>query len=360
MRSAARAFAGVLTLFLLTGILLLVPTTVQHELLVAYGRGGTYSSFVLAGLIEAGPFFLIGGLAARCVHTFAEVRVLGPASFSKRSRALIIVAGWLGAFYGAIVNVSVLVVFLLYNFGGRLYQDDMFSVCIRLSMLVLFATVGGYIFKYSRRLRLAGASIQGGPCDVLVLRSFSDDAIELPRLTLARINRLWPFNEIITPFFDTSLFALLVEELGLRGNVVILGDPHEDLPTTGGLRPHFPISTEEWKAYVRECLLKSSLIVIVPGETRGLRWEMEAISSGGYLGKTIMLLPPPEDTGSKRRRAERFFETIYASGGTESSIDIDAFTTALAFDAEGKVALTVSSSKYYEDLGAALSKIPRS
>ena len=76
-----------------------------------------------------------------------------------------------------------------------------------------------------------------------------------------------------------------------RGPVLGVGQVGERLPPAlGAVRHQF--TNEEWEQRVDELMGEAQLICITLGRTESLAWEIERISSRGFLGKTIFVLPP--------------------------------------------------------------------
>jgi hypothetical protein len=61
------------------------------------------------------------------------------------------------------------------------------------------------------------------------------------------------------------------------GPLVAVGNPEDALPPLGAARSYeqdFAARGRTWEVYVREMLLRSSLVFVVPGHTPGLGWEI--------------------------------------------------------------------------------------
>jgi hypothetical protein len=247
--------------------------SLEQDILVEYGGGATYLTYLIAGFVEAGPGFLFGALLSKSVSHFREARVFDPKAFDKKSRILVALGGLLAMIYGLILGVSVFLVFLYHYMSKDFAQGSLITDItdlIRLTIIVGTGTLSGYIFKYGKRLKRTGEDFDKVESDVLILRSFSDDEIELEKKSLVKLLKFYPLNYILPVFFEMSFFAVVIEEFKSIGNVVLLGDPREDLPKTAASRPYFSVSTEEWKAYVRDCMDRAKLIAILPGVTKGL------------------------------------------------------------------------------------------
>jgi hypothetical protein len=75
-----------------------------------------------------------------------------------------------------------------------------------------------------------------------------------------------------------SIEEQLAEALGPIGPLVAIGKPGEQLPTPGALRQYFDNTT--WQNAVRQLLLKARVIILRPGMSEGLWWELkEAVAT---------------------------------------------------------------------------------
>lgn len=126
---------------------------------------------------------------------------------------------------------------------------------------------------------------------VLYLRSFDDDHLDLPSVLSTRR----PFTELFTLRTSDPFEEGIAWELATYGPVTAVARPGHDLDTLGAAREHLP--TETWQVEVAERMAGARAIVIVPGTTLGLQWEIGEVVSGGHLPKTIFVMPPvaPEE-----------------------------------------------------------------
>jgi len=165
-------------------------------------------------------------------------------------------------------------------FGERQEQDDLTST-VAFVVMMAFAGLALYI---TRRI----APWAQGTMDemrkrdprapVLFLRSFNDEA------------------EPILRERGPSLERVLTDSLRPYGPFIGIGRPGELRPV-GAARKYFP--DDQWQAAVLKLMDEAALIVVVPGLTAGLDWEMQRVGERGRLRKTIFVWPPNE-------RARRF------------------------------------------------------
>jgi hypothetical protein len=146
--------------------------------------------------------------------------------------------------------------------------------------LVAFALLGVSVLAYRRaRQHLAPSGDQIQARDdrppVLLLRSFGDDMIHL-------VGEQWrSFEEILT------------KQLWQIGPVVAIGRPGEPLPPLGAAREY--VSNEAWQERLKELTDAAQLIVLIPGRTEGVRWEIRRILSVGKLSRAVIVVPPLPD-----------------------------------------------------------------
>jgi hypothetical protein len=146
--------------------------------------------------------------------------------------------------------------------------------------LVAFALLGVSVLAYRRaRQHLAPSGDQIQARDdrppVLLLRSFGDDMIHL-------VGEQWrSFEEILT------------KQLWQIGPVVAIGRPGEPLPPLGAAREY--VSNEAWQERLKELTDAAQLIVLIPGRTEGIRWEIRRILSVGKLSRAVIVVPPLSD-----------------------------------------------------------------
>lgn len=114
---------------------------------------------------------------------------------------------------------------------------------------------------------------------ILLLRSFADDVAK---------NGGERFEETIAP--------LLMQ----YGPLVAIGDPRDDLPDLGAYRDY--VDDAAWQERVRAYIGSAKFIVMIPGNSRWIRWELSQILGGDFLHKTILVFPPGEPLAEKSAR----------------------------------------------------------
>jgi hypothetical protein len=116
---------------------------------------------------------------------------------------------------------------------------------------------------------------------ILLLRSFADDA------TMNGANR---FEETIAPILE------------LYGPVIAVGDPQDTLPRVGAYRDY--VNDNDWREHVRAYIRTADVIVLIPGQSHWVQWELEQILEGDFLNKVILVFPPGQSLEEKTKRLE--------------------------------------------------------
>jgi len=121
---------------------------------------------------------------------------------------------------------------------------------------------------------------------IVLLRSFSDDD-----LTLAGG---WDLEEI------------LARELGTFGPFVAIGRPGEPLPEIGAARNYY--TDAEWQKAVTKWMDEALALIVLPGLSGGLGWELETIQRRGHIGKLLVFMPSL--THSRKHDGDRYKEDL--------------------------------------------------
>lgn len=127
---------------------------------------------------------------------------------------------------------------------------------------------------------------------VLFLRSFADDK----RWILTRSMG----NSIASSFIRTParLEELLYWSSRNVGDVVAIGKPGERLAQLGALRAYF--SDDQWQEAVVNAVDRAQHVVVVLGETPGLRWELETVLASECREKVLLVVPPLKRSATRR------------------------------------------------------------
>ncbi len=180
--------------------------------------------------------------------------------------------GWAGlgsAAYGLLNTANTdLVPLLLGPFGAGVVAQLIAGPLTRKGRRVLQPTAAEVLAADPRR-------------PVLFLRSFRDDDAEIvvsvDNKGAVGTERL---EEAIGPPFSPY------------GPLVAIGKPGEEVPHFGAARSYF--GDADWKGAIARWMDQALLLLVVPGMTKGLGWEMERIAERRHGHKMLMLMPPPD------------------------------------------------------------------
>jgi len=150
----------------------------------------------------------------------------------------------------------------------------------------------GLIYQLSRAARARGRQWRAATAGaemardrrspILYLRSFQDDKFSY-------------FN------FDKSFEETLASVFRTVGPVIAVARPDETLPPIGAARMQVPEG--RWREAVIDLLGRAAIVVIRPGTTSGVLWEVqEAVRR---VSPTRLLIAIPPIAGNKQTRAQR-------------------------------------------------------
>ena len=142
---------------------------------------------------------------------------------------------------------------------------------------------GGYMTRKGRRILQPTAAevlLADPRRPMLLLRSFRDDDAEIVagvdekgHVSTGRL------EEAIGPPFSPY------------GPLVAIGKPGEPLPQFGAARGYF--GDADWKGVIARWMDESVFLLVIPGLTKGLGWELERIAARGHGHKMLVMMPPP-------------------------------------------------------------------
>ena len=131
---------------------------------------------------------------------------------------------------------------------------------------------------------------------VLFLRSFEDDQFNFQRpawqLRLRWFD-LWSFRR--------NVDEAMVDEVAQYGPVVALGRPGESAAPFGAWR-HYATHAD-WQDVVVSTARRARAIVLVAGDSPGLRWEFDLVRREDLLERTVLLFHPDPARAASTRRA---------------------------------------------------------
>ncbi len=139
---------------------------------------------------------------------------------------------------------------------------------------------------------------------VLFLRSFDDE------------------SRRITDQGGPNLERVLTDAVRPYGPFIGIGRPGELRPS-GAAREYFP--DHAWQGAVLKLMDEAGLIVVMPGLTKGLDWEMQRLAEHGRLRKTIFVFPPSSGPDRYERLRAVLAET--PEGAQLRQVDLSAAMT---------------------------------
>lgn len=143
--------------------------------------------------------------------------------------------------------------------------------------------------------------------EILYLRSFGDDTLDVPTTFSARR----PFLESFTLRGREPFEECIAWQLGAFGPVVAVGEPGRSTDSLGAARELLP--DDRWQVEVSELMEVAQAVVVVVGRSDGLRWEIEQVVQRGHLDKTMFVAPPVDDAEARARFA-RLAHVVGQSG----------------------------------------------
>jgi len=202
-----------------------------------------------------------------------------------RSRRLGLKAGGI-----ALIVISGLLL-IVFTFVRSFGDDAALLVILVVSGVLGFlaGTLGVRFYNLARQFEATTIEWDGKSADprppVLYLRSFQDDVttavpVSLPPRSLH--NLAWSIAW-------TTEEEQLVKVLRAIGPVVAVGKPGEKLPELGASRAY--VSNEDWRHYVT-CLMKEAVLVVLrPGQTPSVWWEISEAVKRVYPERLLFALP---------------------------------------------------------------------
>ncbi|MGD9704333.1 MAG: hypothetical protein AB7Q42_21660 [Acidimicrobiia bacterium] len=183
------------------------------------------------------------------------------------------------------------------------FADDLHVEPRRLALSVavggaIAALAGSGLLRLGRaRARADASTLRRADArpPVLYLRSFEDDDLGLPSVLSPRR----PFAELFTLRTADPFEEAIAWELSTYGPVTAVGRPGRSLASLGAAREH--LTNDSWQAGVVERMAEARSIVIVPGITSGLQWEVGTAVAAGHLDKTVFVLPPVDRAQARER-----------------------------------------------------------
>jgi hypothetical protein len=142
-----------------------------------------------------------------------------------------------------------------------------------------------------------------GRAPVIYLRSFRDDEAMVGRPIRFTFDA-FRWSSMLTEYTRGGLLRVMFQhgkvrleqaiedEVSAIGPFIAIGEPHESHPDFGATRAYFEGDDEAWRSAVQSWIERAALVVVVPGQTKGLGWELGTIQAAGSTSKLLLLFPP--------------------------------------------------------------------
>jgi hypothetical protein len=135
---------------------------------------------------------------------------------------------------------------------------------------------------------------------VLFLRSFSDDSLK------TKTGRL-----------EEQLQQAAME----RGPFIAIGAPADALPPDGAYRDY--VDEDQWQRRVIDLMARAAIILILPGTSKWIEWEIDNILNRGMLAKTTIVFPPLSGSVARQERYNTVKRRLEKSKYAKILNDID-------------------------------------
>jgi hypothetical protein len=142
-----------------------------------------------------------------------------------------------------------------------------------------------------------------GRAPVIYLRSFRDDEAMVGRPIRFTFD-VFRWSYLLTEYTRGGILRVMFQhgkvrleqaiedEVSVLGPFIAIGEPHERHPDFGATRAYFEGDDVAWRSAVQSWIERAALVVVVPGQTTGLGWEIAEIQSGGSTAKLLLVFPP--------------------------------------------------------------------
>ena len=226
-------------------------------------------------------------------------------------KGLLVLPGIIGRLLGIAVVVSALLavtwtvipVFAILvtksrELSAKLSLVLVFLMAVKIIIGLGYIYLGKIVIDSSRRFFFACKSMPTRDPDIFVLRSFDDDLLFTQAAKHEFFLERIPGVALVVMFyrvaadicFSNSRAVLSLISGTETKSVGFVGNPNDSLPRWGS-RWYF-YDDDDWQSNVKRMLSNASDIIVFVGFREGLAWEIQQIIAGGYLGKTLFLLPP--------------------------------------------------------------------
>lgn len=133
---------------------------------------------------------------------------------------------------------------------------------------------------------------------VVFLRQFEKEEIRVPRHVTGRDEPVW---WALIPRRHVFLEDALTWVCWSFGQVVAIADPRRRPSNTVGAGKHLVPFEQSWQDAVLELVESAQLIIVIAGDTEGIRWEIQTIlGSPAWAAKALFVNPDPRNPDAFR------------------------------------------------------------
>jgi hypothetical protein len=229
----------------------------------------------------------------------------------------------------------------------------------------LFFTLGLFWLRLGRRVKTAPTVLPKLEVSVLYLRAFSDDKRPFAVGTASKLRGYTgKFKAKAAHSYNIlrlTLEEFLDEEFSAQiGPLVALGNPLDRLPPEGAIREYAP--DPAWRDRLVELARMAACVVIDPGQSDNLQWELTHIRAEGMSRKLCLFTPPRIAHGTnffsswkdlrseaRRRNALASSWAVCTEGlrraGYECDLPCPGPGAAVSFDETGKGVLLTTEAR---------------
>ena len=137
---------------------------------------------------------------------------------------------------------------------------------------------------------------RGAKSPVIFLRPFGTEELLVPAHQGPRRDGIAQ----ILPRREEFLEDIVTWMLWTRGDVLAIAKPGAGAERTVGAAHHVLRDETDWKAAVAKLLEGAAQVVLVPGTTPGVSWELERVRASNNLArKTLLVNPEPKSSGER-------------------------------------------------------------
>jgi hypothetical protein len=224
--------------------------------------------------------------------------------------------------YGTIGVLCLLLSFASFAFHGLLvahttaaHETNPPNTFLALGLILLGAAFP--CFKLDKQQRQQSAReilVKDQRPPVLFLRSCQSDAARIK----SKARFLLPFYPNWT---GRSFEELLAPALGQHGPFIGLGNPEDYLPTLGAAKVYE--RDERWQETASGFIRRARIVIIMEGETPGLRWELSHVRQQ-CNPRRVFLLTPTASFPRERKTWPAFCRLLMAAGFDTPAADVGA------------------------------------